>query len=79
LASHLVCYEKKSGVYNTMYATAPAPNTSALNHAMSRRVAPPVAAGDDELAAGDEPPFEEVPEAVDLQRILRNYKENDVL
>jgi len=48
-----------------MYATAPAPNTSALNHAMSGRVVPPVGAGDDELGAGADPLFEEAPEAVD--------------
>jgi len=53
-----------------MYATAPAPNTSALNHAMSRRVAPPVGAGDDELGAGADPLFEEAPEAVDAGFVL---------
>jgi hypothetical protein len=59
--------EKKSSLYNIMYATAPAPNTSALNHAMFRRVAPPVGAGDDELGADADPLFEEAPpEAVDL-------------
>jgi hypothetical protein len=68
---------KKSDVYNIMYATAPAPapNTRALNHAMSRRVAPPV-----EVDGADaDALFEDPPLPVDLERIIRNYKENNVV
>ena len=71
--------EKKS--YNNTYVTAPAPNTSALNHAMSKRIAPPVGAGDDELATDDADPgdpfveeaLEPAPVPVDLQM---NYQKS---
>jgi hypothetical protein len=48
---------------------------------MSKRIAPPVGAGDDELDADADPFFEEALELVpvDLQRIIRNYEENDVI